>query len=52
LITLNLQPWNEDEKLSVSSKLALAKIITIEEIRKTVFDSNGDKAPGPSGLSF
>jgi hypothetical protein len=44
--------WEENEKLSQESRLALELSITLEEIKIAVFDCNGNKAPGPDGIPF
>jgi hypothetical protein len=44
--------WEENEKLSQESRLALELSITLEEIKIVVFDCNGNKAPGPDGIPF
>jgi hypothetical protein len=44
--------WSEDEMVKIEENEALEADFSEEEIKKAVFDSYAEGAPGPDGLSF
>jgi hypothetical protein len=44
--------WEDTEKLSLEDRLNLELSITLEEVKLTIFYSNGNKVPGPNGILF
>jgi Reverse transcriptase (RNA-dependent DNA polymerase) len=52
LVSLDNNLWDPSDKLSEESSLALKLPFTIEEVKKTIMESSGNKSPGPDGLSF
>jgi hypothetical protein len=52
LVTLDLNLWNENERLTLDSSNSLESIFTIEEIKNVIFEAEGNKSPGPDGLTF
>ena len=51
-LSLNPNLWPDSERLSVSQSISLEAPFSLEEIKKTLFSCNPNKAPGPDGLSF
>jgi len=44
--------WNNDERITPEESLELDPAFTMEEVRRAVFESYSDRAPGPDGLPF
>jgi uncharacterized glyoxalase superfamily protein PhnB len=51
-IKLSEDFWSEDEKITKEENEALEAELTEDEIRRAVFDSYAEGAPGPDGFPF
>lgn len=49
---MNPNLWSPQENLSAEQQALLESPFTLDEIRKTVFSCNPNKAPCPDGLPF
>jgi hypothetical protein len=52
LVTLDLNLWNENKRLTLDSCNSLESVFTIEEIKNAIFEAEGNKSPGSDGLTF
>jgi hypothetical protein len=52
LVSLDRYLWDESKKLNNESSLILEQLISLEEIKRVVFECNEHKAPGSNGISF
>jgi hypothetical protein len=51
-VSLSINFWSDNDKLSSSQIQQLVQPFTIEEVKKIIFSCHASKAPGPNRFSF